>query len=155
MNPQYPGLMRIHKRLSTGERVAYLYHRPTRRRLYSEPGTDAFEVEYAEAVRMGLKRRGRGGFQPTPGTVYFVAAESVALIKIGRTGDVRRRMNALRVASPVHLQLLATIEDPAGTLERELHRRFADLRAHGEWFRADAAIHEFLAARSPSVPHPL
>ena len=139
-----PGLMRVFKTLANGERASYLYHRPTMRRLHSEPGTSAFALEYAEAIKRGPKRKGRGGFKPVAGQVYLVRAETLGLIKIGRTANVPRRMNALRVASPDRLTVLAVLDDPAGMLERELHIRFAPDRRHGEWFQPSQALEDFI-----------
>lgn len=78
-----------------------------------------------------------------PGYVYFVQGETKwrrdspspkdGLIKIGWATKPEARLDALRRASPVWLQILATIP---GTklLEREFHFRFDAHRQHFEWF---------------------
>lgn len=69
--------------------------------------------------------------------VYFIAGEHA--IKIGVARDPWRRLRELQTASPEPLRLV-TCWWGSRKLEREIHRRFAHLRAHGEWFRADVAL---------------
>lgn len=68
--------------------------------------------------------------------IYFIQAEGIGHVKIGYTDgdDVSDRAAALQTGSPVPLRVLGTI---LGTLEDEknLHRRFAAHRVHGEWFK--------------------
>ncbi len=56
--------------------------------------------------------------------------------KIGRTNLVDRRIAELGATSPLELTLIHEIktDDPAG-VEAYWHRRFADSRMRGEWFR--------------------
>jgi len=67
------------------------------------------------------------------GEVYFVRAET-GQIKIGFSLAAWSRLEALQTGSPVRLQLLTTTPGDQA-LEHDLHRRFADARLHGEWFR--------------------
>ncbi len=80
--------------------------------------------------------------------VYFVRASD--MIKIGTSTNVSKRICALQTASPVRLDLLLVIPGSAD-LERELHRKHAKLRSHGEWFRAEPALVEHVAILSARV----
>jgi hypothetical protein len=66
--------------------------------------------------------------------VYFLRAGE--FIKIGKsTHSGRRRIAELQTGCPYPISLIAEIQ---GGLREEaaLHRRFAHIRAHGEWFHA-------------------
>ena len=67
--------------------------------------------------------------------IYFLLARSVGLIKIGRSIDVRRRIQDICTMSPVPLELIGVVY---GTYQKETeyHQRWAGLRRHGEWFEA-------------------
>lgn len=80
--------------------------------------------------------------------IYFVQAEFMGRVKIGRTKDVKGRLVSLRVASPCPLRLLAIILGGPKE-ERELHRRFSHLRVHSEWYEVRADLSEYLATLPP------
>ncbi len=71
-------------------------------------------------------------------------------IKIGATSNVRRRINELRrpawtkhLLSPDGMDWhrpLATLAVLEGDTEHQLHERFADSHARGEWFLPDAEM---------------
>ena len=78
--------------------------------------------------------------------VYFIQGEMTGLIKIGLSDHPAGRRYHLQVGSPDKLVLLATIAtERALFLERELHERFSACRAHGEWFRPDKDLKEYIA----------
>lgn len=64
-------------------------------------------------------------------STYIVRHPTTNMIKIGRTNDVQGRIKSLQTGAGAILATLAVI--PAD-IEQELHKRFADLRRHGEWF---------------------
>jgi len=66
--------------------------------------------------------------------VYFVEAASVSLVKIGVADDPRARFRSLVTMNAAPVRLVALMPGRKSQ-ERELHRRFATQRAHGEWFK--------------------
>lgn len=78
-------------------------------------------------------------------TVYFVADRDRRYVKIGTTDDIVARFKALSKmqAIPDSIVLLKTF--PGGkTLERAIHDRFKLLRSHGEWFKLESPLKEWL-----------
>ena len=87
-----------------------------------------------------------------PGFVYFIQAGKDGPIKIGYSDDPLARLEDLQTAHHEQLRLLMTIADN-GTMEMQLHERFADLRIRGEWFRSEGELEDVLWM-SGLVPHP-
>lgn len=69
---------------------------------------------------------------------------SAGHVKIGVSSNVTRRSHSFRTASPVPVVLLAKIEG-SNELEVTVHRRFADHRITGEWFKLSPEVREFIA----------
>lgn len=79
---------------------------------------------------------------------YFVYAlmcqdgDGPLYIKFGKTNDPNRRLGELRTGTPIPAIRFAYVEVVGNVtqkhLELGLHKRFADRRTRGEWFRFDA-----------------
>ena len=65
--------------------------------------------------------------------VYVLGAPGSNTVKIGRTTNLAKRVADIQRMSPVPLNVLWTTAG-GSELETQLHRHFAGLRSHGEWF---------------------
>ena len=121
----------------------YRYHRKARVRIFAEPGTPAFDAEYA-AIQGGIIPRRE--YDP-PWYVYFIQGLDGSPIKIGRALNPEQRLKDLQVGHTDALRILAIVYDPKGRqFEAELHERFKSHKIRGEWFRPAPEIADFIAA---------
>lgn len=70
--------------------------------------------------------------------VYFIQAEDGGPVKIGRSKNPTERLKALQTASPKRLvirRLQSMHYHESLKVEKGLHRRYAEARLDGEWFR--------------------
>lgn len=86
-----------------------------------------------------------------PASLYVLGmAEQPDHVKIGIATSIALRLSELQTANPFSLKLLASKSFPtkgdARRYEQELHQRFADCRAVGEWFRIAPHLREELIA---------
>jgi hypothetical protein len=65
--------------------------------------------------------------------LYFFRSDN-GQVKIGRSVNVKARLNAVRCSSPVGIMLWATLEG-RGHEELAWHCAFQDQRVAGEWFK--------------------
>lgn len=80
-------------------------------------------------------------------SIYFIQAESVNLIKVGRSINTDRRLVQLRLLSPVNLRIIGSV--PGGPSEEVLiHSGLDYLRSHGEWFHATPMLRRFIGLLS-------
>jgi hypothetical protein len=115
---------------------------------------DIFTVKPRESARrlprssLGRKLRLMPPPAPTPvqsgrWKLYVVEAPRAGRVKIGISMDPERRRRDLQAASPESLTLVATM-DGSYADEMVLHERFAEYREHGEWFRLEGALAEWI-----------
>lgn len=84
-----------------------------------------------------------------PDRTYAILNPITGLVKIGISSAPARRVRSLSAASGVVLSLLG--DEPGGKEhEQELHARFSDQHAMGEWFRFEGAVREWAAQLEPS-----
>lgn len=96
-------------------------------------------VRQAEMHAVRARRRDRE-------IVYFLRAGD--FIKIGKTtDDTGNRVASLQTGCPFPIEVLATIRG-GRRREARLHKTFAALRAHGEWFHASPMLLAFIARLS-------
>lgn len=89
--------------------------------------------------------RARDGAAPGILT-YAISADSLGVVKIGKTNDIARRMRVMQTANHAELLLLGCL---LGDHEEATHRDLDDAsqRVRGEWFRLSPATVSVLARR--------
>lgn len=79
--------------------------------------------------------------------VYFIATSCLRFVKVGVAADPHARLAALQTGCPVPLRLIGEILGGRAE-ERSLHTLFRAHRAHGEWFRVEGAVADYLRERA-------
>ena len=111
---------------------------------------EAIELNITDSTTHGafMREGGHNGKLPgtsekREGTVYFLLGRQTNLLKIGFASHLDERINSIQAMTPDILDLVKTIP---GTIqiERQLHKDFADYRAHGEWFRCVGFLAKFV-----------
>jgi hypothetical protein len=83
-------------------------------------------------------------------SIYFIQADGIepTLIKIGWTaGDPDERFRRLQATNAAALIPLGLMEG-GKAIERGLHARFDALHDHGEWFRSDPLLLDWIADKT-------
>jgi hypothetical protein len=143
----------LHRETNRHGRVCWYFRRDKgpRIRISAAFGTPEFNREYAAALAgeplpsPPAERNATG----RPSKVYFIRCG--ARVKIGVTNNVRARLASLQTGNPERMRLLKSIDGDT-MVEREMHKRFGDLRDQGEWFHLRGALAEFL--QQPSIDKP-
>jgi hypothetical protein len=78
--------------------------------------------------------------------IYFVRIRGTEFLKIGRSGDPARRLEALKSSVPFELELVGILKEAEPVTEIRLHERFKELRVRGEWFREVGELSEFVSS---------
>jgi hypothetical protein len=81
------------------------------------------------------------------GTIYAFLADTLGMVKIGFTNEPTVRLIQARISCPVPLFMAAALEGTARD-ERDLQRRFASSRVHGEWFRVTPEIADWMRSHA-------
>ena len=74
--------------------------------------------------------------------IYFIQAEN-GLIKIGYTRNLKERLDILRSMSHSKLTLLLVLKGDRKK-ESRMHEIFQDYRVHGEWFKPEKYLIEYI-----------
>ena len=88
----------------------------------------------------------RGGYSfshTSQGIVYFIGADDMPFVKIGKTQNLEKRMAGIQTSIPFDLKVYFTI--PGGCKEEKLsHQAFEQYRKRGEWFRIEGKLKEYM-----------
>lgn len=90
-----------------------------------------------------------------PGFLYAVKQScALGLIKVGHSLDVRHRLRAMQTDNPYQLSIAGTAIGTRAD-EAALHRRLAQHRMRGEWYRDEGAVSEWISGLSrPDLDRP-
>jgi len=84
--------------------------------------------------------------------IYFIQqANHTGPIKIGFSGDPKKRLAEIQRMSPVKLSIIKLLEGDK-TREQGLHSQFRQYRLWGEWFEPVKVIKRFLQSRQNVMP---
>lgn len=112
----------------------------------------AYDAEidpYLEGIEKAFKPPEEITYACRVGTIYVVGCGE-AYVKIGFTGgEVEWRLKSVQTGSPEPLVLLASHHGRSIHDETALHRRFAEYRTSGEWFRRHGEVAAWVAAGCP------
>jgi hypothetical protein len=79
------------------------------------------------------------------GYVYFMQAQESLRVKIGYARDPTARLQMVRTHCPEPVGLTGAIPHPNPSwLEADIHKHFAALRLHGEWFESSPEMVEWV-----------
>ena len=129
-NPSFPSYKTFQSNFGTKENIIW--------ELRQWLNEDSDAVGLLESLPLGkpktLPRNPRAKQTPVEGYVYLL--HSGQHYKIGRSDELEKRVKQISIALPESVKLAHAIrtDDPAG-IEAYWHRRFADRRANGEWFK--------------------
>jgi hypothetical protein len=85
--------------------------------------------------------------------IYFIQAEGVGRVKIGKAKAPVERLRDLRVGCPVSLTLVG-IQDGDLLEEKNLHSKFSHIWSHGEWFFETTELIEYMRSNLKKLEAP-
>lgn len=74
-------------------------------------------------------------------STYFIVADGVNRVKIGKTQHLHKRLKQVQTVCPVRVHFGGTVN---GDIEEMAHSVFKKHRVHGEWFEIDGDLHSLL-----------
>lgn len=83
-------------------------------------------------------------------SVYFITCREQGICKIGTAQNPKARRSSLQTASPAKLVLEATLPGDQ-ELERHFHKRFAEYRLSGEWFKLNDDLETLISEAASNV----
>lgn len=103
-----------------------------------ERGEDDLVAILPTVIASQASKDGATSAKMSDGWVYLL--QSGDHFKIGRSDELEKRVKQISIALPERVELVHAIktDDPPG-IEAYWHRRFADQRANGEWFKLSTA----------------
>lgn len=109
-----------------------------------EPATSYQQAsDYQETIRAEIPTRGRVPLRPDNSYVYFLATADKRRVKIGHSRTPTKRIRNLQIGSSVKLTLLGKLTG-SQAIERALHEKFEHHHIHGEWYRLEPEITDFI-----------
>lgn len=98
---------------------------------------DMYQKEYDEECK-----KNRIPIKKTNDHLYLFQNSETKHFKIGRSKNVKSRLNSLNLASPHRIDLIFEIKEK-GPLEKRVHGLFSKLRTNSEWFEGEDCIFKF------------
>lgn len=86
----------------------------------------------------------RGPAAQASQTVYAIECGDGFAFKIGIAQNVETRLSILQTGSPLKLKVVGIIRNGGTRLEHRIHRKFANIRLNGEWFKGTAELRAFI-----------
>lgn len=90
--------------------------------------------------------------------VYFIGPASGRFVKIGMTGQLRGRLDALQTGHPQPLEVLRWLPTPSRSIAKAVEDRFhhylSPYRAEGEWFERTESVDSEMTAEHVYVGCP-
>jgi hypothetical protein len=97
----------------------------------------AIKCQHTKGFRPQVKSGNRVG------NIYFIQGEKTKNIKIGFTMDLDNRIRQHQGSSGETLNLIGQTEGKQ-SLEAEIQRKFKKYKVHGEWFKPDDSLIQFI-----------
>lgn len=80
--------------------------------------------------------------------IYFI--ETQGMVKIGHSVDPQKRFTMLATGCPSRCALIGVVHGGREE-EKALHKQFSGLHSHGEWFRFERPINDYLTKHAVPI----